>query len=108
MTIREWVEAAHTNAKSKGFWDSNTGAVPEKLCLVHSEISEALEEWRRDGHMQVWYGEDGKPEGFPVELADAMLRIMDLAGGMGVDLERAIQIKHEYNKSRPHLHGKRF
>jgi NTP pyrophosphatase (non-canonical NTP hydrolase) len=48
---------------------------------------------------------DEKPEGFPSELADIMIRVMDLAEGMGVDLGKEILEKHEYNKTRPYKHG---
>lgn len=47
-----------------------------------------------------------KPEGFVVELADAVIRVLDLAGALGVDLESAMLAKHDYNKSRPYRHGK--
>lgn len=46
-----------------------------------------------------------KPEGFGIELADAVIRIGDLAARMGIDLSAAIVLKHEYNKTRPHRHG---
>jgi hypothetical protein len=47
-----------------------------------------------------------KPEGLVVELADAVIRCMDLCGALGLDLEEAIRAKHEYNLSRPYRHGK--
>lgn len=46
-----------------------------------------------------------KPEGVAVELADCVIRILDYCGHAGIDLEEAIRIKHEYNKSRPYRHG---
>ncbi len=46
-----------------------------------------------------------KPEGVAVELADCVIRILDYCGHTGIDLEEAIRIKHEYNKSRPYRHG---
>ena len=49
--------------------------------------------------------EGKKPEGIPVELADCVIRIMDYCGKVGIDLEEAIRIKHEYNKTRPYKHG---
>lgn len=50
---------------------------------------------------------DGKPEGFWVEIADAVIRIADLAGSCGAaaELVEAVQVKHHYNASRPHRHG---
>jgi NTP pyrophosphatase (non-canonical NTP hydrolase) len=49
-------------------------------------------------------GED-KPIGFASELADVVIRVMDLAEAMGIDLEREILLKHEYNLTREHRHG---
>ena len=42
---------------------------------------------------------------FWVEVADAFIRILDLAGAHKIDLEHIIELKHEYNKTRPHRHG---
>jgi NTP pyrophosphatase (non-canonical NTP hydrolase) len=53
-----------------------------------------------DGH-----GGNKKPEGVPIELADCIIRILDYCGHAGIDIEQAIKIKHEYNKTRPHRHG---
>lgn len=105
-------------------------AITEKLALIHEEISEALGEIRsghdplltyyRDKatgqvhHHQQW-GTDGiaamplrKPEGFMIELADAVIRIGDLAHLVGGDLEAAVAEKHEYNRTRPYKHGRKF
>ena len=46
-----------------------------------------------------------KPEGVAVELADCVIRILDYCGHAGIDIEEAIRIKHEYNKTRPYRHG---
>lgn len=67
--------------------------VGEMLALVHSEISEALEGNRKeamDTHLP-------QRKMFEVELADAMIRIMDIAGGLGLDLGGALSEKLEYN-----------
>lgn len=104
--IKEWKEMqqkCHDLAKDKGFWDHefNCG---EKIALIHSEISEALEAYR-DNLM-----DDKLPEysGLTVELADAVIRIMDLAGRMQLPIAEALVEKLEYNKTRPHKHGKKF
>ncbi len=49
-----------------------------------------------------------KPEGVAVELADAVIRIADLCGHLGIDLEEVIEIKMAYNEGRPYKHGKKF
>lgn len=102
-------DAVHSNAKAKGFWDQSAN-IPEKLALIHSEISEALEDYRSAPDTTAlarinYDGPNDKPIGFPVELADAVIRIMDLAAFLGINLETAIVEKHNYNLTRPYLHG---
>lgn len=107
MQIRELQRIAYENSKAHGFHDEPPN-VPEKLCLIHEEVSEALGEYR-SGRMSLWFAAPGnlKPEGFGVELADTVIRIADLAESLGIDLEHLIAIKHEYNLTRPHEHGGR-
>jgi NTP pyrophosphatase (non-canonical NTP hydrolase) len=108
MNIYDLQNEAHETAVEKGWWDDvdPVKSIPEKLALIHSEISEALEAYR-DDQMGYWQTEEGKPEGFGVELADAIIRILDLAGALNISLEYCIESKMEYNKTRPHRHGNR-
>ena len=71
--------------------------VAQKLCLIHSEVSEAMEGHRKG------LPDDKLPDRpmIEVELADAVIRIADLAGAMGLDLGGAIAAKLEFNASRP-------
>lgn len=71
--------------------------VPEKLCLIHSEVSEAMEGYRKN------LQDDKLPHRkmLEVELADAAIRIFDLAGGLKFDLANAIMEKLVFNASRP-------
>lgn len=111
-SIAKWQHEAHELAVSKGWWtDVKTNEpvdpvakIPEAIALIHSELSEALEEYRR-GTLAPYTAAGGKPEGFEIELADAVIRIMDLCGALGINLESAIETKHEYNKTRPYRHG---
>ncbi|MFX6318865.1 hypothetical protein ABTF97_18600, partial [Acinetobacter baumannii] len=66
------------------------------LCLIHSEISEAMEGHRKN------LMDDKIPHRsmLEVELADALIRICDMAGGLGLDLEGAVLEKLEYNQKR--------
>lgn len=90
-------------------WDKCERSCVEHVALIHSELSEALEELRK-GHDpdHVYFGKDGKPEGFPIELADAAIRIMNVLTEIGLDLEDMVRVKSEYNKTREALHGKRM
>lgn len=84
--------------------------IPEKLMLITSELAEALEEYRGDVHgiRAIYASAGGKPEGFAVELADALIRIVELAEALQLPLITAIKVKQEYNEQRPMLHNKRF
>lgn len=68
----------------------------ELLCLIHSEISECMEGERKD------LMDDKLPHRkmAEVELADALIRIFDYAGGFGYDLEGAVQEKRAFNATR--------
>lgn len=104
MSINEFAERCMEMRKQSGFKTTKEN-MEGKLLRVISEISEASE-LIRDDNWTSWYEEDGKPEGFIFELADAMIRIGDIAASLGYDLEVAIAEKLLYNSKRPYLHGR--
>ncbi|WNY15129.1 MazG-like nucleotide pyrophosphohydrolase [Rhodococcus phage MacGully] len=130
--LRILAEAAHRNARAKGWYDRGR-ELPEELALVHSEVSEVLEEYR-DGrrpdehyysdqlkrryaecdfagiNAEVGEYSDGtpmKPEGIGAELGDILIRVGDLCGNPDrpVDIARGTIEKLRYNQTRPARHG---
>jgi NTP pyrophosphatase (non-canonical NTP hydrolase) len=109
-SLKEFFEDIHQNAKSHGFWEGEMtpDAILAKIALCHGELSEALEEVRKGEGCYNMYFKGDKPEGLIVELADAVIRIVDLCEGLGLDLETAMMVKHKYNKGREWKHGKKI
>lgn len=136
MHINETIAAAHKTAKEKGFWDKPDWNLGEKLMLVVSELGEALEADRNGKKANIEKFEDylkenppfsGGPgqqdiadaafidyfkkyikDSFEDEMADAVIRLFDLAGKMNIDLEYHIRHKMEFNSTRDKLHGKKY
>ena len=103
--ISDLCRRAHETAKEKG-WHDKEVTVSEFIANTHTELSEAFEEYRAGRPLRnIRMSEDGKPEGFAVELADVIIRIADTCGLHGIDLEEAIQMKMTYNKTRSYRHG---
>jgi NTP pyrophosphatase (non-canonical NTP hydrolase) len=122
--LNELRNQIHSNAVSKGFWDDDIHNIPEKLALIHSEVSEALESLRSNTWSKLEpselledvqgtemfiesYKELIKPS-FEAELADIIIRTLDLAGFLQIDIESHIHAKMKYNSTRPYKHGKQF
>lgn len=96
----------HTENRDKGFWDHER-PLTETTMLIVSELAEAVEE-ERSGRDDMWYGDDGKPEGVDVELVDALIRLLDLLGSRYVDVDLIMREKRAYNATRPKKHGKEY
>lgn len=105
MELREMQAECHRMAREHGWWDRDRG-IPEQIALMHSELSEALEEFRRGALPNlITRGLDDKPEGFGIELADCVIRIMDTCEAFDIDLEHCLKIKMAFNETRPFQHG---
>ena len=122
MNLSELQIAVHKNAVNKGFWDvsHNFG---NDLMLVVSELGECIEAHRNndfadiDAFNEVLINETYDFEtcfkkyvkdSVEDEMADAVIRLLDMAQGYGIDLQKHIELKMEYNKSREKLHGKKY
>lgn len=114
--LDELAGVIHERGCAKGFWDrakialpddptepryapsrqvDNPSVIPEKLALVHSEVSEALDALRDDDQ-----------EHFAEELADVLIRTLDIAAFCGLSMDEAVTAKLEKNLGRPRLNGR--
>jgi NTP pyrophosphatase (non-canonical NTP hydrolase) len=126
MTINETAADVAATSKSKGFEPPNESNIDQKLLLVISEICEAQEELRfgkkildvyYKGMERPYYSAGGsmkhfplteKPEGFAIELADAIIRLFHIGHALGINLQEVIDLKARYNRTREHKHGRQF
>lgn len=104
LTLNELCRRAYDNAKLKGFWEHDAGEqeysqIATRLALVHSEVSEGLEELRLP---------DFSRDAFLEEMADVFIRVGDVCAHFGADMEAIVLEKMSKNEKRPQRHGKRF
>jgi len=122
--LNEIAEEVHETVKSKGLYDRERGA-PELLCLIHLEVSEALEADREgnyyktspvreslvncpdEGIFQKNYEINIKGS-FDEEMADIILRVLDLCAYKKIDIDLHVRAKMRYNKNRGRKHNKAY
>lgn len=137
MELNELSKRIHQNAKDKGFWDEPR-EIGTLLMLCVSELSEALEADRIGNYAkierfenlvrtsriinndptyignitaeQTWTVkfESCIKDSFEDEIADTIIRILDLCGAKGIDIEKHIELKMKYNETREKMHGKKY
>lgn len=121
MTLNELTKEIHENACAHGWWDEER-SFGDIVALCHSELSEALEEYRNhrpmayqiqsygivegrvETDMKKWFLST-KPEGIATEMIDCIIRILDWCGKENIDVAGLLMKKHNYNKRRPFRHG---
>lgn len=99
--------AHHINdvMRKKGFWNG-TFCFAEKIALMHTELSQALEANRKDSTQRDEHCPDFTT--IEIELADTIIRILDLVGFMNLDIGGAIKAKMAFNETRPYKHEKSY
>lgn len=136
MTLNEWAARALAIATQKGFHDTEKDLetalagnaalraevaslqTARRLALIHSEVSEALEACRKgkragltafkaDGETKEAFEKHIK-DSFEDELADAVIRLLELVACENIDIETHVRLKMEYNAARPHKFGKAY
>jgi len=132
MNLNELAVEIHKGNVKRGFWEGekNKG---ELLMLVVSELSEALEADRKGRVAKLWDFEARKDvverskatgeltdseysliftnyikDSFEDEIADAIIRLLDLSAGLGIDIDKHVKYKLLYNATRPYKHGKNY
>ena len=121
MGLNKLSKEIHDNAVAKGFYDKPK-EVGTLLMLAVSELSEALEADRKSRkapegarHLLEYQGrmfeelfEEGVKDTFEDEMADTIIRVLDMCGYLGIDIESHVEAKMRYNSTREAKHGKRY
>lgn len=121
--INELAKQIHKNNIEKGFYEKEKN-IGEMLALIHSEVSEALEADRKGRYsshhsmdvLNGWVQDEDfidafnrKIKGsFEEEMADIIIRVLDLCAFKGIDIEQHITAKMRFNKTREKCHGKKY
>ncbi|MDO8581164.1 MAG: nucleotide pyrophosphohydrolase [Candidatus Omnitrophota bacterium] len=94
QSLNQLAQTCHRIAVEKGFWEKERN-IGEALMLIVTELAEAMEAHRHQDDAN-----------FKEELADTFIRLLDLCGGLNIDIEEEIYQKSLRNKNRPYKHGK--
>ena len=124
LVFDRMTQEVHDVNQANGWWDSDR-TIGDACALLHSEVSEAFDAWRKHGfedttaYSKTMYGrgdhgenlevviDNPKPEGYGSELADVLIRLLDQADRDGIDLVAEYERKLAYNRTRGYRHGGR-
>ena len=133
MKLNKMCKEIYEGNKAKGFWDKERN-LGELLMFIVSELGEAIEAHRKGNTLKTkrelgvsnsmidflmnkknykaenWrqFYEMELKDSFETEIGDTFIRLMDLCGGLNIDIDKFIEMKMEYNKGRGKLHGKAY
>jgi len=124
-SLNDLAHTIHQRNIAKGFYESKKSR-PELLMLIVGEVAEACEADRKDQYAdrlafdrELGVGTGNEDEfktlfelyiknTFEDEVADSIIRLLDLCDYYGIDIEYFIEQKMRYNLTRPHKHGKKY
>lgn len=120
--IQQLQKEIHDNAVKKGFWEDPVN-LGEKMMLIVSEVAEMCEAHRKGKRFEYsiegvigWTDDEEFKKDFESkvkdtledEMADAIIRLLDMAKRQNIDIENHIKAKMRYNSLRPYKHGKAY
>ena len=103
MNLNELRDRIHNAAREKGWYDTLV-SLAALVANIHGEVSELWEAYRQ-GRLHQPCDKDCGLTCVEEELADILIRTLDTAGYMQIDIAKAVELKLAYNATRPHRHG---
>lgn len=117
MSLNKIRDMVHSLAIGKGWYDNpetELQFVTRCVANLHGEVSEMWEAARKgqlhspcdkEATVELGAGESRRLTCIEEELADILIRALDMAGRLDINIEQALYAKHDYNATRPHRHG---